>query len=308
MNQTEITNLLNHASRQELIAIPGIGSALADRLMASRPFDSIESIRAVKGIGTKLLDNLMNTPVSQPDPTPVPLSPSGVSSASDQTSLEEKTLENKESLSEMGENSYERSKVARDTIGENPSNFGENIREGVARLGEAASERGQATRKALKALQDQFDQAAESRGPLWTNLINSAATALVAILLTLAVLGSINGSLKYATGSQYRIMQREAAQLATQVNALQQDLDGLRGRIDALEGLGERTVALEKAQQQLVSDLGTASQQVADMQVKVTALDKKVDQQEERTQRFETFLQELQTLLSNLFAPQGGSE
>ena len=95
-------------------------------------------------------------------------------------------------------------------------------------------------------------------------------------------------------------MQREAAQLAAQVNTLQQDLDGLRGRIDALEGLGERTVALEKAQQQLIADLGTANQQVTEMQAKVTALDTKVDQQEERTQGREEVLKELIPVFDNL--------
>ena len=253
----------------------------------------------------KLLEKLMEAPASQPNIEPAPAEPPPTDI---QSSIEEKSLEVKESLSEFGENISERSQVARETIEESLSELGENLRGGIAGLGETVSKRGQAARQAIEALPAKFEQASKSQGTLWTILVSSAITTLVAILLTLAVLGGINGSLKFATGSQYRTMQREAAQLATLVGTLQQDLDGLRGRVDTLEGLGERTVALEKAQQQLDTDLEAASQQVTDMQAKVTALGKKVTQQEERTQRFETFLKELQALLGNLFAPQGETE
>ena len=305
MNQTELLNLLNNASRDKLTAIPGIGPALAGRLTAARPFDTLEAVQTVKGIGVKLLEKLMDSPASQPNIEPAPAEPPPTDI---QSSIEEKSLEVKESLSEFGENISERSQVARETIEESLSELGENLRGGIAGLGETVSKRGQAARQAIEALPAKFEQASKSQGTLWTILVSSAITTLVAILLTLAVLGGINGSLKFATGSQYRTMQREAAQLATLVGTLQQDLDGLRGRVDTLEGLGERTVALEKAQQQLDTDLEAASQQVTDMQAKVTALGKKVTQQEERTQRFETFLKELQALLGNLFAPQGETE
>jgi chromosome segregation ATPase len=131
---------------------------------------------------------------------------------------------------------------------------------------------------------------------------------LVTILLTLAVLGGINGSLKFATSAQVQTMQREASQLSAQTDTLQQDLDGLRGRVDMLEGLGDRTVALEIAQQQLAADQETASQQVTALQTEIAALNEKVTLQEERTQRFETFLIDLQTMLDNLFTPQGGNQ
>ena len=139
-------------------------------------------------------------------------------------------------------------------------------------------------------------------------LVSSVITALVAVLLTLAVLGGINGSLKFTTSTQFLTMQREVSQLSAQADTLQQDLDGLRGRVDMLEGLGDRIVALEKAQQQLAADQETANQQVTAIQTEVAALNEKITLQEERTQRFETFLKDLQTMLGNLFAPQGGNQ
>jgi Helix-hairpin-helix motif len=282
MNLNELLNTLNTASRDELIALPGIGPVLADRLVAGRPFDSLEAVQSVKGIGANLVERLVESPTSQPDLAPAP-----EPQAADEAPAESGRGAIQEAPEEIEQDALEASSEAPSGLGESPG------------------EPEQAARQAVEAQPEKHEQVANSRGALWTTLVSSVVTALVAILLTLAVLGGINGSLKFATGSQYSAMQTEAAQLTTRVQTLQQDLDGLRGRVDTLEGLGERTVALEKAQQQLAADLDAASQQVTAMQTEVSALNEKVTQQEERTQRFETFLQDLQTLLGNLFTPQG---
>ncbi|MFH2103608.1 MAG: helix-hairpin-helix domain-containing protein [Chloroflexota bacterium] len=280
MNKTEVLALLNKASRDELVALPGIGPALADRLLAARPFDSLEAAQAVKGIGANLLDRLA-TVESKPDTQPAP----------EPQKEYEPPAESR--FSDIKEAIEEKSQA---------------ISKGLSGLGESVSKRGQAVRQTVVALPHQFEQTTKAWGPLWTTLVNGAVTALVAILLTLAVLGGINGSLKFATGSQYRSMQSDVAQISSHLDTLQRDMDGLRGRVGTLEGLGERTVALEQAQQQLAADLESASQQVTALQTEVAALNDQVAQQEERTLRFETFLQDLQTLLGNLFAPQGDNQ
>jgi chaperonin cofactor prefoldin len=47
---------------------------------------------------------------------------------------------------------------------------------------------------------------------------------------------------------------------------------------------------------------------VTDLQTEITALNEKITLQEEQTQRFETFFKDLQTILNQLFAPQGGTQ
>jgi cell division protein FtsL len=130
-------------------------------------------------------------------------------------------------------------------------------------------------------------------------------TAMVAILLTLIVLAGINGSLRFATQAEFQSLQRESSQLSTQAETLQQELAGLRSRVDTLEGLGERLVVMESTQEQFSTDLETTNQLVSDVQSDLTVLNEQVEQQSERTQRFETFLLDLQALLSGLFAPEG---
>ena len=179
MNQTELLTFLNKASREELTTLPGIGPALVDRLTAARPFDSLEAVKTVKGIGENLLEKLMEAPASQPDPGPAP-----ETQPVDEASVESRLDDIKETLAEKGQ-------AARAALSE-----------GISDLGESVSKRGQTARQAVEALPEKFEQVTQSRGPLWTTMVSSAVTALVAILLTLVVLIGINGSLKFATGSQ----------------------------------------------------------------------------------------------------------
>jgi hypothetical protein len=288
MDETKILHLLNNGSQDELIALPGIGPVLANRLIAARPFDSLETAQTVNGISASLLKQLADVAL-EPEVEPsddAPDMPAPEPQPGDEAPAESRLTDIKERIAEKGQD----------------------IKQGLSGLGESISKQGQAGRQTVEALPQKFEEASKSHGSLWTILISSAVTALVTILLTLAVLGGINGSLKFATSAQVQTMQREASQLSAQTDTLQQDLDGLRGRVDMLEGLGDRTVALEIAQQQLAADQETASQQVTALQTEIAALNEKVTLQEERTQRFETFLKDLQTMLDNLFTPQGGNQ
>ena len=49
---------LNSATQEQLEALPKIGPALAKRLLAARPYRSLDDLDRVKGVGPKLLATL----------------------------------------------------------------------------------------------------------------------------------------------------------------------------------------------------------------------------------------------------------
>lgn len=49
---------LNRASPTELEGLPGIGPALARRIVGARPFDSVDALAEVRGVGPRTLDRL----------------------------------------------------------------------------------------------------------------------------------------------------------------------------------------------------------------------------------------------------------
>ncbi len=273
MDETKILDLLNNGSQDELMALPGIGDVLSNRLIEARPFDSMEAVQTVNGISANLLKRIADA-----DEEP-------------EADTSDPALDKPEPEPGKGDEAPEESPST--SVKAQAEEEGPEIKQV------------QADPQNEETLPQKFEEASTSHGLLWTILISSAITALVTIILTLAVLGGINGSLKFATSTQVQTMQREAAQLSTRIDTFQGDLDGLRGRVDILEGLGDRTAALETAQEQLAADQETLSQQVTDLQTEIAALNEKVTLQEEQTQRFETFFKDLQTSLFKLFTPQG---
>lgn len=57
---------VNHASTEELERLPRIGPALAARIVARRPFASVDDLRRVPGIGARTLERLRPHVVAGP--------------------------------------------------------------------------------------------------------------------------------------------------------------------------------------------------------------------------------------------------
>ena len=58
---------LNKASKEDLDSLPGIGPVLAERIIAARPFHSVDDLSKVSGIGPKKFEDLRQLVIVQPE-------------------------------------------------------------------------------------------------------------------------------------------------------------------------------------------------------------------------------------------------
>lgn len=56
--RTTVRVSINEASRDELIAVKGIGEVMVDAIIAGRPWESLDDLTSIDGIGTKSLEAL----------------------------------------------------------------------------------------------------------------------------------------------------------------------------------------------------------------------------------------------------------
>jgi len=202
---------LNTASKEDLLNLPGIGPNTADRIIAARPFETVETLQRVNGISSAMLDRLASRitvtsieqdDVEEPEPTP----------EGDSTPPEEETI----SLEE-------------DSTPEPESRPSVSIIPFDRRSDEVLRPKdGVTTRQAV--------------------LIAAASSFFAFVLafaLTLGLLAGLNGGLRFATPVQVQQLNRQVDGISAQADILAQDVEGLRTRIGSLENFGDRVDQLE---------------------------------------------------------------
>jgi competence ComEA-like helix-hairpin-helix protein len=152
--------------------------------------------------------------------------------------------------------------------------------------------------------------AATRTDALWIAIGSGVIAFILAVALSLGLLVAINGGLQFVSPAQFAALNNQVSGLNSQASTLQQDVDGLRTRLDNLEALSGRVNTLEQDSQQLRGDLDSATSQLntIDQQVKglssdVTGLTNDVKDLQTQSGRFQSFLDGLRELLSNLVQP-----
>ena len=133
----------------------------------------------------------------------------------------------------------------------------------------------------------------------WISFGSSFLGFVLAIGLTLGALALINNGLRYVSPAQLNAVSRQVDGLNSQASILQQDIDGLRTRVDNLEGLSGRVSTVEQTTKQLSNDLDAAATQVEQLNQNVSGLQTDVTELKSVSSRFQNFLDGLRELLNN---------
>ena len=128
---------------------------------------------------------------------------------------------------------------------------------------------------------------------LLVSAVCSFAAFILALLLSLGIMGSINGGLRYASTEQVQDLARQVEALDSEISTLTQDIEGLRARLDNLDSLSGRIGELETKTEQLSLVIAGIVENYEEMVNKVAEIG-------EDNERFQFFLKSLGELLDTL--------
>jgi multidrug efflux pump subunit AcrA (membrane-fusion protein) len=164
----------------------------------------------------------------------------------------------------------------------------------------------------------------------WTSAGCGLLAFVLAVAASMGILAVLNGGLRYAPPAPIMELSRKVDGLALQTDVLVQDLEGLRARLDNLEGLSGRMGEVEAATgslQAAVAELQIRLAELEDLDVRVDAVQAAADQLQtdadqlqsevqavgaqvetlqEQGDRHQRFLEGLLDLLNNLFPKEEG--
>ena len=309
---------LNTASVEALLEISGIGQSLAEKIVAARPFTSVQDLARVQGISPRMVANWQpRLDVSAETGEVIPDFVGEVLSEAPQEDLvelveeaviAEVVLEAEESLDaiveedELPDVQDQPSPVEEVQTGEiEPDPI-----PGEIEMQPAASEVKTSppakTRPAATKPTSSGQPLLRSEALLFGGLAGLAAVFL-AVVLALGILGLINGGLNFVSPAELGQVQRQMETLQSQMGNLQQDINGLTTRLSAMETLGGRVTDLESATGKLSSDLADARSKVNSLEQSMQELSLEMEELNRKVGVFDGFLRGMQGLLNDLLLP-----
>jgi len=320
---------LNTADAPALNSIPGVDSALAERILAYReergPFLAVEELLAVPGIDGEVFAGIAeHVMVSFPSLDSVAGAPEQVESYSAPPSLAEDWLPPDEAAPSLKEPAPPAlpavpvpSLAAEVHLPEPPPAVLTAAPEPALSTPQPisaapppeplpAAPRPASRPEAPASAATREPRAAKGSGWGWLAWVGAVfAGSILGMIFSLLVLNGINGTLNMDYHPAIVDLRNQTTDLGARQETLQGEVSGLRQRLDRLEGLTARMDQAEAAVKELRGEVETLDEETATLQTAVETLTQQIADVEARTAKAETFFQRLQALLSELF---GGAE
>ncbi|MBN2547529.1 MAG: helix-hairpin-helix domain-containing protein [Anaerolineales bacterium] len=305
---------LNTAEIEDLTSLPGVGPALARRIIAARPFNSLEELRQVSGVKQAAYERLAPLVyVSAPE----------VESA-DQI-IEEPPVAEAEmvaeappfpeiapeppieavapAIEEAVEKYIPEEPIAVMEPAEQPEPVPPEVEPAFA--SSAPAEKTAPTAPAGQAEARPAPRVVTLNQAVSMAFTSGILSCLLSIGLVLGILLLLNGGLRFVSPTELSSVQRQVGSIETQATSLRQDLQGLRTRLDNLEGLSGRVKAVEQENQELRSGLDKQLEQLKQLNQQIGLLKADIEELLADTARFQQFLDGLRELLTATGGPDG---
>ncbi len=314
----------NTADVETLSKTPGIGPVLAERIVSARPFESFEDLQRVSGIGPAFLENLrpyLDLPSQrevegevEPREESAPETEFETGDKAEPVSPE---LEAREMIASPEEEIVK--PEALPFAEREEATFEEEL--APEKVTEVADEERPEPEKEAdtgEAVQISAERPVEvTRGQAFLMAFGGGVLALfLALGITLGLLAGINGGrLRYASPAQVEALRNQAGSLQSRTETLEQDLSGLRSRVDNLTALSGRVDMVEQDIENLQAEIETTVAEVENMSTQVDGvvsevenLNGEVEALQTESARFSGFLEGLRELMGSLFASEGGGK
>lgn len=313
MSEETILTNINTADVSDLIKLPGIGRSMAKRILQNRPYATIEELCRVKGIGSQSLEKFkeqitVGEIVSKKTPdqaTHVKNMPNDFLAEDEETPEAEKTLELVESKIEE-EQTDQLISGQEPPISEEISIPHELTSSDLSETEEEAEE--EIEEEEAKVPAEEHQNLVTRSQARWLAFSSALLALVLTLALTLGILTSINGGLRYAPQNQAVTMERQINKLNDQIDTLSLDIEGFRERIDNLENLSSQMTELEEQLIDTDKEVEELKGQLANNVAEIEALSLGLEELQSSSLRFQTFFEDLQQALNNFFQSEDAND